>query len=837
MLILHYREISQQSQSSKSLVSKSNGTATFHVAETSIPATNGNTAPFSQDKPLATKGTATKSSSGESIPGQNAMNGVGRSAASGKTLSSDLNSTSKNRITTNGDIPSSHSASNSAKLQSSQPSKGQPVSRANGVSSSREALQSKESNQDVTRPAHAPTSQHHALPKKPTVPKSSLSTAEVASQPASKKRPLPLPDHAPAEKRAKVDRSGTPSTSNHSRMPSNPYNPVRKPDPSGLPPKPKALTGPTSNPSPRPGNLGIGLGLSSMSGNKDVRKLGGTPRPGNSKAGTPRPDTPRSDMTRDLPLPPPLSPLHPNFESSPLSEPPTSSALSSFAKNKKQDDHASSVRKTADKGKAVVKKQNQRSESPAEAKDRISRALPPLLSPDLPAVVEEALNEVKNQKKTFATVEQRHELARQDGAPGVARVKPKSSRKTVAAPEPDTQEDLEDPEERHRLTILKFKKKNRDSLKWISKSRSQPGRGLTQKPLPHAYALRIDDSDDDEEDIPLAKTTKKKRPADSITSEPAPKRAKAESREVARTSTTARKSTPAPPKKSTPAPARTSTPVPSARLASPAPSGPSNKSLLSTPKRGDAMRSVAMRKVDSSEGLARTPQPNMTSTPGSVDRSRMSQTSDPRQPNIEIEKLRSDAASAQVLGLKIKRKMDELLKTKIDPRPEVSEKDRKQGLANGLESVTAYMNSFFRNDRIAALSGSRRDYTYWETIIGLVNFLNIQCPDFPVLHALTCQLGAICHDQLERSYMEQTNPVKRSEIWDAMAKNNKVKINFLNMAEEKKAVLLPFSGGQTLGPWSDIKDITTHTIGIITAYSRKEQIGWKKDPEFSSLLA
>lgn len=886
MLILHFRESSQPSQGSLTQASRPNGHhASIPVAGNSISATNGKTAAISREKPFATKDAAVKGFLEKPIAGQSATNGSSKSAASGKTSSNGLNSTSKNGITTNGNVSSSHSTFHSSNAPSSQPTKGQPLSRANGVSSSREALQSKESNKDVTRPTHPPYAQYHALPKKPVTAaaplskagneasKSSLSTSDTSSQPASKKRPSPLPDHAPAEKRAKINHSGTPSTSNHSRTPSNPYNPARKPDPSGLPPKPKVSAGPTSNPSPRPGTLGVGLGLSSTSkaGNKDVRKLGGTPRPGNSKAGTPRSDTPRSDMTRDLP--PPLSPLHPNFESSPLSEPPTSSALSNLSKNKKQEEQQSSAKKTVDKGKAVVRRQNQRSESPAEASDRVSRPLPPLLSPDLPAVVEEALNEVKNQKKTFATVEQRHELARQDGAPGVARiVKTKSSRKTVAAPEPDTQDEPEDSEDSHRLTTLKFKKKSREPVKWITKSRPQPGRGLTNKPLPAAFILRLNDTDDDEEnapvaktnitrkkrpdddedDVPLAKTTiKKKRPADSSTSEPAPKRVKAEVRDITRTSaasSTARKSTPVPAgrnptpvpagRKSTPIPAaKASTPVPSARLASPAPSAPSNKSLLATPKRGDAMRSVAMRKVDSSEGLARTPQPNMTCTPGSVDRSRMNPTSEPRsQHKAEIEKLNSEANSSSVLALKLKRKMDEILKIKNVNAPRPDTKDRKQGLATGIESVTAYMNCFYRTDRATTLAGKPHAYENWIRIYGLATFLERECAEFPVLHALACQLGAICFDHLERSYLELKEPTKRLENWDAMEKNNKLKNRFWHIAEEKKSLLEPFSGGQTLGPWSDIKDITTHTIGIITAYSRKEQSGWKKDPEFSSLL-
>jgi hypothetical protein len=40
-----------------------------------------------------------------------------------------------------------------------------------------------------------------------------------------------------------------------------------------------------------------------------------------------------------------------------------------------------------------------------------------------------------------------------------------------------------------------------------------------------------------------------------------------------------------------------------------------------------------------------------------------------------------------------------------------------------------------------------------------------------------------------------------------------------------------------MGPGSDIKDITAYAIGVLTAYSRKEQTGWKKDPEFASVFA
>jgi len=236
-----------------------------------------------------------------------------------------------------------------------------------------------------------------------------------------------------------------------------------------------------------------------------------------------------------------------------------------------------------------------------------------------------------------------------------------------------------------------------------------------------------DDDESSDDDIPLSKITvakpnappAKKRPSDfneSPSSEPAPKRIKVpDTINVSKSRVTLE-----PPFKS------------------PGLNTPSHKDLLATPKKGDAMKSVAMRKVDSNDGLARTPQTAATSTPASAEKPRLN--GDIR-PSPENEKLRADQKKAHEVALSLKRKMDMLLKVKFFPdRSGVTETDRKLGCSIGCESLATYMNAFCIGDKLA----KHRQVQVWHGALGLVTFLDRETRKLP--GTLCTQIPAWCRD-------------------------------------------------------------------------------------------
>ncbi|KAH8590128.1 hypothetical protein B0O99DRAFT_310977 [Bisporella sp. PMI_857] len=285
--------------------------------------------------------------------------------------------------------------------------------------------------------------------------------------------------------------------------------------------------------------------------------------------------------------------------------------------------------------------------------------LPRMLSPGLPDIVEAELSRLQNKSAALNTVEARYEKARQPGAPGVPQKRPKIGHPPKKAQGESSAPSKKPtaPEKESLIVKIKYKKRLRTDIERILRLRPSPTddfKAMERKRLEaqRARVAPVYDDSESEDDLPIAKNRAGKAPAGSV----ARKRV-AQTREDSDDSDYGGVSLPVPPKRNTNvtvndtsrkrpadssaradlAPKRTkasesinSDAKASTSLApgfrSPTTTSTSSakeKALLSTPKRSEvAKKGVAMSKVMSNDGHARTPQTGVTSTPASSEKPR-----------------------------------------------------------------------------------------------------------------------------------------------------------------------------------------------------------------------
>lgn len=241
------------------------------------------------------------------------------------------------------------------------------------------------------------------------------------------------------------------------------------------------------------------------------------------------------------------------------------------------------------------------------------------------------------------------------------------------------------------------------------------------------------------------------------------------------------------------------------------------------------MKSAAMRRVDSNDGNvnAATPQATSTSTPASAEKPRVNGESS-HVHAAETSKLRTDEKRFTAQANKLKHKMDDILKTKGAPgaRDAVPEKERKLGLAIGLECIVLYMSAFTNNVRIMKLQGQPPVPANWESLIKLWEFTDMNCRRFKgsVLEALSCRLGALCREELRRVCLDE-----REVRVAALKSNEREGSRLWKMVSATREVLEGLGVKGELGPWSSVQDVTAFVVGALGKWSEKEGLGWKRD--------
>lgn len=620
----------------------------------------------------------------------------------------------------------------------------------------------------------------HALPPRPQSPKPTLESKQ-------QKRPSDSGDSSHHQKRAKGEhgevRNPTYPQSSNPRKPEP--SPVAKPS-SQKPTMPRPVT---STPPKKVAAI-----------NKQVE---------------PKITTPKSkDNEKPLKIPKILSPLPDDLIIPPESD---TSELKMPVITRSQGASPDTI---------VVKTSRPRdSTSTSRAPSKLSNELPPfrlpkLLSPDLPDIVEAELLRLKEKgSNPLGTVESRHEKVRQPGAPGVAQ---KTQRPKVGHPPKKPRPDLpkievkDENDESDNSQVVKIPYKKRSS-KDIQRILALPSKSDKKREAEDRLRERSGSAappvkdESDSEDAPVASrraakapagTTGQKRPSGlSDTKEPAPKRAR-----VSEHADLAKISTPI-----TPA-------FKSLNLST-------SKDKLATPK-GDAVKSISMRKVSSSDGQAHTPQAGNVSTPASAEKPRANGLA-PQIVSQELARASQEHGKFFPLGTTLKRQMDAMFK-----KADATENERKVGIMNGIEALLCYMLAFHAVDKMTKFRNQAPQQENWVQFFPLWTFMEKKTPQYPELHALVVQLGAVSREQLNRASIEQ--PQEKRD-WEKMVSNLRERDRLWMLCKRDEPLIHNLGVPTTLGPWSSVGDAVGFGMVTLTQYAEKRGgLEWKQDPNLSS---
>ena len=204
--------------------------------------------------------------------------------------------------------------------------------------------------------------------------------------------------------------------------------------------------------------------------------------------------------------------------------------------------------------------------------------------------------------------------------------------------------------------------------------------------------------------------------------------------------------------------------------------GSAHKSHLSTPKRD--LKSAAMRRVESTEGDAKTPlgatRSSTPTAPGSTERvtrhertgSNASVSTTIHSGKEEISFWRSEHKKYVDLGRTLKHDADPFLKSKSDFS--TVDDDLKQGAAIAVETVLCYMLGFSLGDEASRLGRKAPEVKSWGSLVPYISFVKSVTQKIRPLHGLIHQLEAVCREtihlyDLERLASEPYPPLSSEE--------------------------------------------------------------------------
>jgi hypothetical protein len=302
-------------------------------------------------------------------------------------------------------------------------------------------------------------------------------------------------------------------------------------------------------------------------------------------------------------------------------------------------------------------------------------------------------------------------------------------------------------EPKSRIVRLKYGRKNKVQIGRILRMHQRPKKvfddSLTKKTKEEASRIqkdKVQKVDDSKTKSPLVRPEKRVRPTDEEESS---------SQSIKRQKVPSSLNLTDKPK----------TPVP-VSFKSPA----FSKTTFSTPKKD--LKSVAMRRVDSGDGDARTPSGARSGTPtapNSVERGSLAKNSPPntsggldsRQEQKRLWKL--EASKYEQLARSLKHQADKHLKTKEGPTANVSDEEAKLGCVTALESILCYMLSFFCTDQSTIISIGRPgpDANHWLTIVPYWYYVRERVEAYPDLRGLCFQIGALLREIICVADMEK----------------------------------------------------------------------------------
>jgi hypothetical protein len=255
---------------------------------------------------------------------------------------------------------------------------------------------------------------------------------------------------------------------------------------------------------------------------------------------------------------------------------------------------------------------------------------------------------------------------------------------------------------------------------------------------------------------------------------------------------------------------------------SPAPS--INQKQFSTPKRGDAMKSVAMRKVDSNEGQVLTPHGGSVSTPASTEKPR-AVSSDGK--SSEVDALKGTHTKYMTIGTTLKRQADKILKIKEkDPGP-VSEEDKRLGAVIAIEAVIAYMIGMDSMDKSRHKERKLGYAEQWAQFLPFMVFATERSKGLGVLFTLALLLNAICRESLERIYVERlaVDPAGITQTYlKDLAKNSQMRQSALSAYRDQ-------CRDHPVDFIVSIDEAKGVAISVLADYCEKMDIAWESKLE------
>ncbi|OBT62037.1 hypothetical protein VE03_08278 [Pseudogymnoascus sp. 23342-1-I1] len=637
---------------------------------------------------------------------------------------------------------------------------------------------------------HAPLpkarDQHNTTPK-PLLVKQELSHP-LPKKPAEPnhalKRPLEKPEQSQPEKRLKVEAKHTPSgaAKGHQRNTSDPlsrlFGTAPKPKPSN--PKQSQPTSVDNTPTKRA---------------EDKKALERGPASGSKAKDTP-------PVTRVPEMPKLLSPL-PEYLTSPT--PVSFSSGQGVDKPGKNGRDSPSTMKAESSG--TKKKEQSEKTSPFR--------LPELLPRELPPNVEELLAKTKQPTRKHDTVQARHERSRNPDAPGVARKAPKLSaaekRRASKASDSSPPEITYEPP--RQIVKLKYKKSMSKDIQRI----------LKMKPVPNRAVLELADGI-----VPGKPAVSKVRAAEGKRPRPVPDEQPERSIKRAKV-----------PAKVDSDKAAVSQLLPPFKSPGPAPTA--GKKLPSaskvTPKKGDAMKSVAMRRVDSADDNTLTPKTVAASTPASTEKPRQNG-GDPK--SAEVERCRAANMKYSEMGKTLKRKRDVYIHSK----------ENQLATLAGAESLLAYLVAFDAFDTMYRKAGRPNTGDNWLSLFPLLQANH----DLGKLHLhldiVILLIGGVASNALmavhNLRFAKETpsNSPDYLRFRDAMSENIRRNAEFwtqYQMACEELAAREPeavregggmafvrTAGGQAL----PVKTVKVEAARMLRDYVKRHKLEWEMQVDF-----
>lgn len=449
---------------------------------------------------------------------------------------------------------------------------------------------------------------------------------------------------------------------------------------------------------------------------------------------------------------------------------------------------------------------------------------PPLLSPDLPAIVEEELSRLQKKNNIINNVEAKHEKACRAEAPSTLKKNPKIGhppKKTVDSNKIDllkkqTSSTIpKDPIETKRSFVVKIKYKKRKAkdieriLRMTPKTSSARMRGIGTQRSTDLQEKTVSNNKHGvigkavkPNSIPVTGSGiskkllfKKRASSNAEALSPPAKRSKTHSADAVK---------PQPSKEILKSPVNLTLP---------------RNNLPSTPKTSD-IKSIDMHKISSTDST-NAQSPNV-STPVPAEKRTLTNSATTFNTNS-----RSDANKYVSEALFLKRKMDAELKTKdVNARQNLSNHETKVGLCTGIECLLAYYSAFSIKKESRPIDRA----SSWESTLGLLEFVVRHAEPFLLLQTLAAQLNALVKEELNRNYLEHISVIKEasSELLEKMVRNSQSRDRYWTLASRGKDALKKIEFADSIvGPWTSWRDGRDYFLGVLTKYNDREKLGWK----------